>query len=134
MTPRTQVLVGGAVAVLVLDLVASLASLAIGFPYGHAAIASLLLYAVIGFLAARARGNEDPARAAAFAGAVAGATDATLGWVLSSSLGAGRVHPGGMSLPALLSIVAAGILIAGTTAVFGASIGRGPDGSATRRA
>ena len=134
MTPQKQVLVGGAVAVLALDLVASLASLAIGFPYGHAAIASLVLYAAIGFLAARASGNEDPFRAAAFAGAVAGATDATLGWVLSSSLGAGRVHPGGMALPALLSIVAFGILIAGAAAVCGAGIGRRPDGSATRRA
>jgi hypothetical protein len=80
--------------VVVFDAVASVASLQIGFKYVYASAGSYLLYATVGFLAARA-GNEANAVAA---GALIGVVDATVGWAVSWAIGPGRMPGGTLSI------------------------------------
>ena len=93
MSGLTKVLLGGAAAILVFDGVCALASRQFGFDYTMAAVGSYLLYAAIGYPAAKVGGI----RAAAVAGAVTGLVDSTLGWVLAWKLGVARMPEGGLT-------------------------------------
>ena len=71
------------------DLLASIASRLLGFPYAWASIGSFAVYAAVGVLAARLVPGASLSTAAVAAG-VAGFTDATAGWGLSWLIGPGR--------------------------------------------
>lgn len=89
---QSRFIVGGVAAILVFDLVASLASRSLGFPYTRAAWGSYLIYFMIGLLVARA-GGASSVRAAATAAAIAGFAEASLGWAISWQVGPGRLPP-----------------------------------------
>ena len=98
----------GCVAVLLIDAAGARASSRLGFDYRWLTPLSLLLYAATGYLAADAGGHFLVGAAAA---AAVGATDATLGWRISNSLGASeqvsqRVEAG---TAAMVTLLAAGI-------------------------
>ncbi len=84
----------GAIAILLFDTVASLASRALGFPYGAAAIGSWIIYALTGAYAAR----SGRIRSGLSAGAVVGLVEATVGWWISVQIGPG-MPPEGMPTP-----------------------------------
>jgi hypothetical protein len=95
MTPLAKVLIGGAIAVVVFDALASVAALQLGFDYTRAAFGSWLIYAAVGFLAARAGGGLPPAL---LAGIILGLVDATVGWAVSWAVGPGRPPEGTLSV------------------------------------
>lgn len=76
--------------VIVFDAVASIASLALGFPYSYAAFGSAALYIVFAYFAARTLGFW----AALLVGAAMGVTDVTVGWAVSWAIGPGRFAVG----------------------------------------
>ena len=80
--------------VVIYDIAASLASRSLGFNYAHASIGSLIVYAGSGAIAAKVAAFEQ----ALLVGAVAGITDATLGWWISWKIGPGRIAGGALSL------------------------------------
>jgi len=75
------------------DAAASLASLALSFPYSYAAIGSAVLYIAFAYVAARKFGF----RVALLLGAAMGFTDVTLGWAVSWAIGPGRVDVSGLT-------------------------------------
>lgn len=85
MSPTTRLLPLSAGAVLLYDATASALSRLSGITYVDFSIGSLLIYFTIGVVASRWQVN------AAVAGAVAGFTDATLGWLISAAIGPGRI-------------------------------------------
>src|SRR5882757_4191122 len=84
---------GGVAAILLFDLVASVASRALPFPYVRATAGSYAIYFLIGLLVARTAGSS-PVRAAAIAAGIAGLAEASLGWAISWQIGPGRLPPG----------------------------------------
>ena len=125
MTPYVRVLLLGGGAVLVFDAVASLASVALSFPYWYAAIGSCVIYLVVGGAAAR----YASVRLSALAGALVGLVDATLGWAISWVIGPGRAAAGSLQLPRLIWTAAAVSLLAGAVASVGAALGHHGAGS-----
>ena len=110
-----RAIVGGIVAVLLFDTLASWASAATGFAYTNVAPGSWLIYAAVGYVAARQR----DLLAAVAAGAIVGLVDASAGWALSWAIGPGRL-PGLVLTPtrwiqvALIVVVtAAGMAVIG---------------------
>ena len=110
-----RALAGGIIAVLLYDALASWTSAATGFAYGKLAPGSWLIYAAVGFVAARSSGIP----AAIVAGALVGLVDASAGWALSWSIGPGRI-PGFVLTPArwiqvavFVSVTAAGMAVIG---------------------
>src|SRR5579863_3550936 len=87
---ETRLIALGALTIVAFDLVASVASRAIGFRYGYAAVGSWLLYAVFGFLIGR-RANVG---SAAFGVAIIAGFEATIGWAVSWAVGPGRLPTG----------------------------------------
>ena len=108
MRPRV-VIAAGCAGILVFDLVGSLSSEALGFSYGLLAPVSFALYALVGFLAARAAGD---ARTGMLGGLAVAATDATLGWALSAAIGPGMPAAGDRDA-ALLVATAIGVAVTG---------------------
>lgn len=115
----------GAVVVVGFDALASLLSRATGISYAWATLGSWLLYAAIGYLAARATPAE-PVRAAALAGMVLGITDATAGWATSWALGAGRLA-GGLTVSKWISTAIFVAALAAAVAALGGVAGRPPN-------
>lgn len=113
MTSVTKVILGGAIAVVVFDALASVGSLHLGFEYSKAAFGSWLVYAAVGFLAARVGGGLWPA---ALAGVLMGLVDATVGWTVSWAIGPGRLPEGTLS-------AAKWVLAATTVAATGGCVG-----------
>lgn len=93
MTPWTRVVLYGAAAVVIFDIIASLLARMTGVAYGSTAIGLIIIYGVIGYLAARAMPSKRLI-AAARAGIVLGLTDASAGWAVSWAIGPGRWHRG----------------------------------------
>jgi hypothetical protein len=121
----------GAIAVVYFDALAAGASRATGIPYGWATLGSWLLYAGIGFLAARAT-PDAPLRAAALAGLVLGLVDASAGWAVSWALGPGRLT-GGLTASRWLWTAMLVTTLAVGVATLGGLAGRsgsGPDRAA----
>jgi hypothetical protein len=109
-------------AILIFDLVASLASRTLGFRYAYATLGSWLIYAITGFVAARHGGVA----AAATAGAVVGFAEATLGWAISWLIGPGRLPSGTPSLGRIASTVLTVTLIGAAVSALGGVAGRRP--------
>jgi len=82
------VAVGGCIAILVIDTGGSLVSRSTGMNYGYFAILSFAIYAGVGILAAHLHSSA----AAAVAGFLVSALDATVGWWISWQIGPGRVN------------------------------------------
>lgn len=125
MTPRNVVLLGIA-AVVVYDTLASIGSLALGFPYAGAAVGSLAIYFGAGFFAARYKSRWF----GLLAGLVVGLSDATIGWGISWALGPGRFPAGTFTFVQLLLSAASAVVLATICAGIGSVIG----GFFTRRA
>ncbi|MEO5818186.1 MAG: hypothetical protein ABIT20_23150 [Gemmatimonadaceae bacterium] len=122
MSPRTRIIAGGIVAVLLFDLVASLASQALAFPYARASVGAYFIYLIIGVLAGRAA-TASRAWQGAIAAAIAGFADASAGWAFSWLIGPGRT-PNGTLTPAEWIISAATVvLFAGAVGFLGGAVG-----------
>ena len=113
--PR-KVVALGALAILAFDVLASLASRAIGFPYSYAVFGSWLIYAACGYLVGR---QTDVGTAALGVAMIAG-VEATIGWALSWAIGPGRLPNG---FPGYDKIVITVLLVIATGAVIGAITG-----------
>jgi len=116
--PYTKATLLGCAGVVCFDAVASVASLALGFPYGFAAIGSFLIYVVVGAAAVR----HSSVGGAATAGAFVGLADATVGWAVSWLIGPGRAPPGGLQLSRAVGTVVAVSLLAGLAAGIGGAL------------
>ena len=114
---QIRVVVLGSAAVLIFDILASLASRQFGFAYARASVGSYLIYLAIGFFAARASASNAVGVAAVVAG-IAGLVDASVGWVVSWALGPGRL-PNGLQLT-LARWVTAAVFVVALAAALGA--------------
>jgi hypothetical protein len=85
-SPVLKGILGGALAVVTFDAVASLASQSMGWNYSRAAPISFVIYATIGFIVAR----STTLGFAILAGSAVGAVDASIGWWVSVVIGPGR--------------------------------------------
>ena len=90
MSRQAKVVILGCVAVIAFDIVASLSSRALNFPYASAGVGSYIIYFGVGFFAARAQAFN-PVRQAVVAAAVTGFADASLGWAISWIIGPGKL-------------------------------------------
>ena len=80
-------LVVAAVAIVTYDALMAWISVTLSFPYFYAMLGSCLLYGAAGFIGARRHGFGR----ALLLGAWIGLVDASLGWFVSSAIGAGRI-------------------------------------------
>lgn len=106
-------------AVIVFDGVASVASLALGFPYTYAAFGSAVLYIAFAFFAARKFGFL----AAVLFGFAMGITDATLGWAVSWAIGPGRLAASTLTLSVWLYTATFVVVLAAMYGLVGGGIG-----------
>ncbi|HEV3192285.1 MAG TPA: hypothetical protein VGY54_17355 [Polyangiaceae bacterium] len=106
----------GALAIVVFDALASVASRTLGFSYGYATVGSWLIYAVFGFMIGR-RANVG---AASLGVAIIAVVEATIGWAVSWAIGPGRPPKGTPSIGILATTV---VLVAFTGAIIGALTG-----------
>lgn len=105
-------------AVLLLDTLGSLAARQWGFAYGSLSAISYLLYFCAGVGAGRLAGVW----AGGIAGGVTALIDATLGWAISSGVGATR--RAGLT-PLTFVVVALGVVLTGwVLGLFGGAIGK----------
>ena len=119
-----RVVVLGSAAVLVFDLLASLASRHFGFPYARAALGSYLLYLAIGFFAARVSTWNAIAAAAGAAG-ISGLIDASLGWAISWALGPGKLPQGvQLTVPRWVNTAVFVVAFAAAIGAIGGFVGR----------
>lgn len=88
------------VAIVLLDVIAALATMRYGFDYDRTAWVSYTIYALSGFFAARCTGATAPVEASygialgALGGAFTALVDSSVGWAVSWVMGPGR-PPGG---------------------------------------
>jgi hypothetical protein len=106
-------------AVIVFDAIASLASLALGFPYTYAAFGSAVLYIAFSFFAARKFGFW----AAVLLGAAMGIADATIGWAVSWVIGPGRLAAGTPTLSVWLYTATFVVVLGAIYGLIGGGIG-----------
>jgi len=76
----------GVAAVLLYDVVGSIASLSLGFNYQWFVFGSLVIYGVVGYFV----GKKKNAVFGFLAGALTGLVDSTLGWYISWTIGPGK--------------------------------------------
>jgi hypothetical protein len=117
---QSKIILGGVGAVIGYDLLASLASRSLGFPYASASVGSYILYLLIGFVAAR-HASVAPIRHAAVAAGIAGLADASVGWAISWALGPGRL-PAGIQMTAAQRVITA-LIVGAVAAGLGALAG-----------
>jgi hypothetical protein len=103
----------GALAIVVFDLLASVASRTIGFRYGYTTVGSWLIYAAVGFMI----GRRADVGAAALGVAIIAVVEATIGWAVSWAIGPGRPPNGTPGIGVLATTV---VLVAATGATIGA--------------
>jgi hypothetical protein len=115
MKPFWTIFGSGAIAVLVFDTVASIASKGLGFPYWYASIGSVLIYAAVGYFAFRHGGLIRAAGAAVPVALV----DATLGLYISLQIGPGPLPTNQFPGP----FIAATLVLVSILSVFCAFIG-----------
>ena len=84
----TRLIVFGSIAVVVFDVIASIASMVLSVPYASFSIGSILIYAVAGYVAARLK----PLHFSAWVGGLIGLVDATIGWAISWKIGPGKIE------------------------------------------
>jgi hypothetical protein len=131
MVPWMRFALFGGVAVASFDVIAAGASRMTGIPYAWATVGSWLLYAGIGFLAARAT-PDSPLRVAALAGLILGLVDVSLGWAASWAIGPGRLAGGLTAARWLVTAIFVAALATGVATLGGLAgrSGRGPDRAA----
>lgn len=83
MRSLVKITLSACLAILIFDVLASLASRAFNFPYVAATPGSILIYAAAGFVAGRAHGVPQ----AAGVGVLVGEVESTIGWWLSTLIG-----------------------------------------------
>lgn len=83
MKQLTLILLIGSFSVVIFDTIGSLASRKFGFSYSYLLIGSLLIYAIVGFIATKYNGLMF----APLAGGITGFIDSTLGWYISWAIG-----------------------------------------------
>jgi len=110
----------GALAVLLLDTVASFASKGLGFPYAYASIGSVLIYTLVGYFAFRRCGLV---RAVGAAGIVE-LVDATLGWFISWQIGPGPLPAEQLTTPIIATTIVTVLIFAAICALIGSTIAR----------
>jgi len=115
-TPLAKVLVVVAIAIVVFDALASIASVRLRFPYPRAVIGSWIIYATVGFCASAGGGGV---LAGAMSGIAMGIVDATAGWAVSAMIGPGRI-PGGLSFRRWAGVTLTVAAAAGCVGVIGA--------------
>jgi hypothetical protein len=86
MLVHPPVLLTGVAAILATETLASVAARWLGFKYKYSMVASVAIYAAVGWFTAKAA----PAASPALAAALIGVTESTLGWGISWGLGPGR--------------------------------------------
>ena len=117
----TVLLLSGA-AIVLLDVVAALATMRYGFDYDRTAWISYTIYALAGFFAARCTGATAPVEATygialgALGGASTALVDSSLGWAVSWVMGPGR-PPGGWPGFGFIAYVV------GTVVAYGTGLG-----------
>ena len=104
---------------LAFDAAASVASVALQFPYQYASVGSALIYVAFTFLAARKFGFWR----GVLMGAALGCVDATLGWAISWAIGPGRVPPEQISLGIWAFTLASVVGIGTICGLIGAGMG-----------
>ena len=122
MSPRTRVIVGGVVAVLIFDVIASYASLALAFSYARASVGSYFIYLITGVSAARAA-TTSRAKEGAIAAAIVGFADASAGLAISWIIGPGRPPSGTLSAAEWIVTAAIVVLFAGGVGFLGGAVG-----------
>jgi hypothetical protein len=127
----TRVAAGGIIAILLFDLIASIASKRLGFPYQWATIGSFVIYFLIGYIAAKSSGQ--PVRAAAVVAAIVGLAEASIGWWISWQLEVGRPADGReLTISSWLTAASFVIAVAALLGALGGFVGRrGSDAVAT---
>jgi hypothetical protein len=120
MTPPLGLLGYGGAIVIVFDAVASVASRTFDFPYTRAAIGSNIIYAVVGYFAAR----FDGWRAAAAIGAALGLVDATLGWYISTVLRANTPPMPSLTFGLWVGVAITVMITGAISALIGAAVWR----------
>ncbi len=105
--------------VVAFDAIASIASLALGFPYSYASIGSAVLYIVFACFAARMLGFW----AALLVGAAMGFTDVTIGWAVSWAIGPGRIDVGTLTPSDWIYTAAFAIILGAIYGLIGGGIG-----------
>ncbi|APW41772.1 hypothetical protein [Rhodoferax saidenbachensis] len=120
MSPFWKIFGLGAVAVLIFDTVASLASNGLGFPYGYAAIGSVLIYAVVGYFAFRRGGLIWVVGAAVLVALV----DATLGLYISGQIGPGALPTDRFSIPVIATVLVSAFIFSVLSALVGSALAR----------
>ena len=86
MKDTVQIILIGVAAVILYDVVGSLASLSLGFNYQWLVFGSLVIYSVVGYFS----GKRKNAAFGFLAGALMGLVDSTLGWYISWIIGPGK--------------------------------------------
>jgi hypothetical protein len=104
----------------IFDVIASLASRALGFWYPYATIGSWLIYVATGVLAARVASISK----AALAGAAVGFIEATLGWAVTWTIGPGRPESESLTVVTILVVVVLVTLVATGFGWLGGIVGR----------
>ena len=122
MSPRARVIAGGIVVVLLFDLVASYASLALEFSYARASVGSYFIYLITGVFSARAA-TTSRAREGAISAAIVGFADASAGLAISWIIGPGRPPAGTLSAAEWMVTAAIVVLFAGAVGFLGGAVG-----------
>jgi hypothetical protein len=121
---HVKVVVLGSAAVVLFDVIASLAARYFGFIYARAAFGSCLIYLAIGFFAARLSPSSSLGAAAAATG-ITGLVDASVGWAVSWMLGPGRLAEGTpLTVPHWLGTTIIVMVLAAAVGVIGGFAGR----------
>jgi hypothetical protein len=110
----------GIAAVLVFDTLASLASVALHFPYAYASFGSVLIYASIGFTVFRRNGLGSAIVAALLVESV----DATVGWGISWVIGPGAIQNGQANAIVIATTIGFVMLFAVACSLAGATASR----------
>jgi hypothetical protein len=112
----SRVVLYGALAVIVFDAIAAIASLQLGFEYSAAIPGSYMIYATTGFFAWKTSGWKG----AALTGLLLGLVDATIGWGISWLIGPGKPPADVTFTPVMWPFVA---IVVCATAAFWSLIG-----------
>ena len=120
MTPKLRLVLFLSGAIVLFDVVASVASGQFGFPYRNAAVGSYILYAIGGFLAAR----QINLTFAAQLGAMLGLVDATLGWAASSAIHSNVPPMPRLTIGSWVFVAVVVVLTSVVCALVGGAIGR----------
>ncbi len=120
--PRTRIALICILAVIALDVTASMISRGTGMPYEWASYGSWILYMALGYFVGRSS-PRSPLKSAAAAGVIFGLADATLGWAASWLLGPGRIA-GGVSVTQWTFVAVIVTMLAAGFAALGGSFAR----------